>query len=136
MQSKEAPAVKVGVYRHFKGNTYHVLGVAVDESGAPFVSYIPQYGPYAGKLSHRPLAMFIEHVDKPEVPYSGPRFALSAEEDFLTPLVLEKISKETGREGAKPVHLGRSEHTETHQQFILSAVMVNGAPQELQLRSV
>ena len=37
--------VKPGVYRHFKGNIYHVLGIAENtETGELTVVYIPQYG--------------------------------------------------------------------------------------------
>jgi hypothetical protein len=127
-------SVRCGIYHHFKGNTYHVLGVARNERGEEFVSYMPQHGPYAGKLSHRPLAMFLEQVDKPDIPYEGSRFTFKKEEDFLTPLVLASIEKETGLEGASDVVIGLSENTETGQQFRLSVSMNNGSPTVLHLR--
>ena len=79
-------SVKPGVYRHFKGNIYHVLGVAEHtETGALTVFCIPQHGPHAGELCNRDLDMFLEtvsnHKDRPE--YTGPRFELIEERDFI-----------------------------------------------------
>ena len=77
-------SVKPGVYRHFKGNLYHVLGVAENtETKELTVIYIPQYGEYKGRLSNRSLAMFLEDVDRPELNYKGPRFTLIKEREFL-----------------------------------------------------
>lgn len=60
-----------GFYRHFKGNFYHVEGVAKhSETLEPMVVYRALYG--EGALWVRPLGMFFEQVEKPE--YSGPRF--------------------------------------------------------------
>jgi hypothetical protein len=75
-------SVKPGIYKHFKGNTYHVLGVGENtETRELSVIYIPQHGEYAGKLSYRPLAMFLEDVDRPELNYKGPRFILEEERE-------------------------------------------------------
>ena len=58
-----------GIYRHFKGNKYEVLGVAKhSESGEELVVYRALYGERG--LWVRPLAMFVEEVDR------QPRFAL------------------------------------------------------------
>ena len=77
-------SIKPGVYQHFKGNIYHVLGVAENtETQELTVVYIPQYGQYKGKLANRSLSMFIEEVDKPEHNYKGPRFALVEERSFV-----------------------------------------------------
>jgi hypothetical protein len=77
-------SVKSGVYRHFKGNIYHVLGVAENtETRELTVIYIPQYGEHMGKLSCRDLKMFLEEVDRPELNYKGPRFALVEEKKFI-----------------------------------------------------
>lgn len=79
-------ALRPGVYKHFKGNTYHVLGVSENtETSELSVVYIPQYGKYAGKLADRPLKMFLEEVDRPELNYKGPRFQLIEEKNFLVP---------------------------------------------------
>lgn len=77
-------SIKSGVYLHFKGNQYHVLGVAENtETGELTVVYIPQYGEHKGKLSNRNLEMFLEEVDRPELGYKGPRFELIKEFNFL-----------------------------------------------------
>jgi len=50
-----------GVYRHYKGNLYDVIGVAThSETGERLVVYRPQYGERA--LWVRPLEMFMETV--------------------------------------------------------------------------
>lgn len=50
-----------GVYRHYKGNLYDVIGVAThSETGERLVVYRPQYGERA--LWVRPLEMFTETV--------------------------------------------------------------------------
>lgn len=79
-------SVKPGVYKHFKGNIYHVLGVTENtETRELTVAYIPQYGEYAGKLSNRPLEMFLQtvenHKERPD--YKGPRFELIEERNFI-----------------------------------------------------
>ncbi len=77
-------SVKPGVYHHFKGNTYHIIGVSQNtETQALTVVYIPQYGEHAGKLSNRDLKMFLEEVDRPELNYKGPRFILVEERKFI-----------------------------------------------------
>ena len=81
-----ADSVKSGIYRHFKGNIYHVLGVAENtETHDLTVVYIPQEGPHAGKLCNRNIAMFLEHVaDHAERPgYTGPRFQLVVEKPLV-----------------------------------------------------
>jgi len=61
-----------GVYRHYKGQHYEVLGVAKhSETEEEFVVYRALYGERG--LWIRPLAMFMEHVDKDGV--SVPRFS-------------------------------------------------------------
>lgn len=77
-------SVPPGVYRHFKGNIYHVLGIAEDtESASLAVVYIPQQDDHRGVLSYRDAGMFLEYVDRPEVPYKGPRFTLIEARNFL-----------------------------------------------------
>jgi hypothetical protein len=65
--------VKTGLYRHYKGNTYDVIGVAThSEDETQLVVYRPTYGERA--LWVRPLTMFTENVE-----VEGkivPRFAL------------------------------------------------------------
>jgi hypothetical protein len=71
--------VRPGVYRHYKGREYRVLGVALhSETEEELVVYQPLYeGAYP--LWVRPLAMFAEEVE-----VAGrrvPRFALVEESD-------------------------------------------------------
>lgn len=52
-----------GIYRHYKGSLYEVLGTARhSESEEPLVVYRALYGDYG--LWVRPLAMFTESVTK------------------------------------------------------------------------
>lgn len=64
--------ISPGVYRHHKGQDYEVLRVARDsETEAEFVVYRALYGERG--LWIRPLAMFMESVDKGGI--SVPRFS-------------------------------------------------------------
>lgn len=66
-----------GIYHHFKdpNKLYEVLGIAMHtETEEPMVLYKPLYENAWAPLVVRPLAMFMEEVDKPEIPYKGPRF--------------------------------------------------------------
>lgn len=54
--------MKTGLYRHYKGNTYNVIGVAKhSEDETELVVYRPTYGERA--LWVRPLDMFNEDVE-------------------------------------------------------------------------
>lgn len=54
-------AVVAGVYRHYKGNNYQVIGIAKhSEDGSELVVYRPLYGEQG--LWVRPLSMFTEDV--------------------------------------------------------------------------
>jgi hypothetical protein len=53
--------IKPGIYRHYKGNNYEVIGIAKhSEDESELVVYRPLYG--EGKLWVRPLHMFGEEV--------------------------------------------------------------------------
>ncbi|MGY8900707.1 MAG: DUF1653 domain-containing protein [Paraglaciecola sp.] len=53
--------IKVGKYRHYKGNDYEVIGVAThSEDESELVVYRPMYGERG--LWVRPLSMFNESV--------------------------------------------------------------------------
>lgn len=55
--------IKAGIYRHFKGGRYEVLGSARhSETGEQLVVYRPLYG--EGGLWVRPAAMFTEEVER------------------------------------------------------------------------
>lgn len=66
-------AVQPGVYRHYKGKNYFVLGLSKDsETGQVCVVYRPLYDSDWAQLWHRPLAMFMENVMVDDV--AVPRF--------------------------------------------------------------
>lgn len=65
-----------GIYHHFKdpAKEYEVLGTAFHtETKELLVIYRPLYETEY-ELFARPVAMFLEEVDKPEQGYRGPRF--------------------------------------------------------------
>ena len=68
-------SLKIGRYRHYKGNVYQVMGVAKhSEDETELVVYKPLYGDQ--RLWVRPLSMFIETVQvngetKPRFEYIG-----------------------------------------------------------------
>lgn len=54
--------LKSGLYQHYKGNLYQVIGIAKhSETEEEFVTYRALYGDYG--LWVRPVAMFTESVD-------------------------------------------------------------------------
>ena len=58
---KDLPTIKLGVYSHYKGLRYEVLGVVRhSESYEPMVLYKPLYG--AQGMWVRPYEMFCEEV--------------------------------------------------------------------------
>jgi hypothetical protein len=65
--------IKLGVYRHFKGNEYKVLGIAKhSETLEEFVVYEALYKNSKNKLWVRPVAMFLEKVNHDGI--TEPRF--------------------------------------------------------------
>ncbi|MGI9316052.1 MAG: DUF1653 domain-containing protein [bacterium] len=65
-------SLRLGRYRHYKGNYYDVIGVARhSETHELLVVYRPQYGDR--ELWVRPLAMFTESVEVDDI--EVPRFA-------------------------------------------------------------
>ncbi len=63
-------AIPVGLYRHYKGGLYQVLGTAThSETEDPYVVYAPLE---SNRLWIRPLGMFTETVTVGD--YCGPRF--------------------------------------------------------------
>ncbi|WJG11337.1 DUF1653 domain-containing protein [Aliiglaciecola sp. LCG003] len=70
--------MKVGIYQHYKGNQYEVIGVARhSEDESELVVYRPMYG--ARGLWVRPLQMFTESVTVEG--QSVPRFAFVSENE-------------------------------------------------------
>lgn len=70
--------IKKGIYKHFKGAEVEVIGIALDsETQEPTVVYIhpdPVKGEGSNTMWVRPVTMFLENIDKPEIGYRGPRF--------------------------------------------------------------
>lgn len=68
--------LRCGVYEHYKGKKYLVLGVARHtETGELMAVYVPLYelpGDEGVQMSVRPLAMFVGDVEVGTEP--GPRF--------------------------------------------------------------
>ena len=63
--------IKLGKYRHFKGNEYEVIGIAKhSEDLSPMVVYRALYGEQG--LWVRPASMWTETVERDS--YHGPRF--------------------------------------------------------------
>ena len=69
--------IKPGIYRHFKGNRYRVIGMAKhSETLEEMVVYQALYGEHG--IWVRPAAMWNEEVNR--YGYHGPRFVFIEEE--------------------------------------------------------
>ena len=61
--SKQTSGVRLGKYRHFKGNEYEVIAIAKhSETGEDMVVYRALYG--EGEIWVRPLSMWNEMVER------------------------------------------------------------------------
>lgn len=80
-----------GIYRHFKGNLYQLLGVARhSETQEDMVVYRALYGERG--LWVRPAAMWTEHVCRDG--WEGPRFAyLAPDEESALALLAAQAEK-------------------------------------------
>ncbi len=84
--------MRSGIYRHYKGMLFLVLGEATLESDdlEPAIIYQALYGDY--RLWVRSKKDFLEEVSIPEYSYSGPRFCFikswGQEEALLHPQVI------------------------------------------------
>lgn len=75
--SDRAKSLKHGLYEHFKGGTYRLVGVAKN-SEKPDEEFVIYQSIDHGLMWARPLTMFLETVEKDG--YSGPRFRYIGEE--------------------------------------------------------
>ena len=67
------PSLPLGVYEHYRGDRYLVLGIARDDrDDTPLVVYARLYRRDGLPLTARPLDDFLAEVDTPEGPV--PRF--------------------------------------------------------------
>lgn len=79
MAREKASTIKVDQhYQHFKGGEYVVRGIGKhSETLEAIVIYEGWENDEAnGKIWARPLSMWDEWINKPELNYSGPRFKL------------------------------------------------------------
>ena len=59
----DIPLIEAGVYEHYKGKRYEVVGVGLDsETTKPVVVYVPMYESNV-PFWVRPYEMFLEFVD-------------------------------------------------------------------------
>ena len=71
MEPTRVAAPEPGIYQHFKGSRYEVVGVGRhSETEEELVFYRKLYDDYGFWI--RPLSMFVEHVERDD--YAGPRF--------------------------------------------------------------
>ncbi|OGI21911.1 MAG: hypothetical protein A2808_02045 [Candidatus Moranbacteria bacterium RIFCSPHIGHO2_01_FULL_55_24] len=76
--------MQLGIYRHYKGREYLVIGIAkYEENLEDMVIYQALYDDYT--LWARKREVFEEQVDIPEAGYSGPRF------QFVRPFTPEDL---------------------------------------------
>lgn len=77
---EDVETVEPGIYQHFKGRQYLVLGTAQHtETSETFVVYRALYGKYV--IYTRPLNMFAEDIEDLKNHYRGPRFFKIDDED-------------------------------------------------------
>ena len=81
-QLPELPRIELGLYRHYKGGEYEVLGVVRhSESFEPMVLYRPLYN--ESGMWIRPYAMFVGQVEVDRA--RQPRFAFVSPAAELKP---------------------------------------------------
>tara|TARA_B100001109_G_scaffold67935_1_gene55349 strand:- start:25059 stop:25364 length:306 start_codon:yes stop_codon:yes gene_type:complete len=80
----QQPTITPGIYRHYKGNDYQVLGlVRHSETEEYLVLYKTLYGDYSSWV--RPYSMFVDEVEVDG--HKQPRFRLQEATEEVQPLL-------------------------------------------------